>query len=455
MSVKISNICLRNYRGFKFFDMHLDSRLTVIVGENGAGKSSLIDAFRLLIWSYIRYFSPEAKYVRRPKLVKSDVYGKSSKHCYVYGSMEGNSIDGWGDEDFPNWIGGFGCVFKGGRTSWVDMELGGDALLKKFDLDLHELGKLIDPDVRLGNLDVVNLPVICFFDVNRLWVRRRGSRKLPVGSSRLSGYDGALNNNSRLFDVNYFIEIMLEKKDVNSSVYDYMSVVSGAVLHVTGWHSVWGKDLALYYHRGGVYLSFSQLGAGLQSLVLMVSELAVRCLLLNPHYGKNALDKIDGIVLVDEIDLHLHPGLQQTVLIRMQECFPCVQFIVTTHSPQVLTSVDRECIRVIESFSSPDSGERETGLREVEYQTKGVASSELLSQIMGVRPVPDVKEATWLDEYQALVQQGLWLSKKGVELRNKLDNHFGEGHPVILECERMIRLQDFKIKISKKREGKS
>ena len=76
-----------------------------------------------------------------------------------------------------------------------------------------------------------------------------------------------------------------------------------------------------------------------------------------------------------------------------------------------------------------------------------MASSDLLARIMGVDPVPDLPEARMVSDYHTLIQQGLHASTQGIALRSALDTHFGPDHPVLRECERMIRLQGNKHKL--------
>ena len=86
------------------------------------------------------------------------------------------------------------------------------------------------------------------------------------------------------------------------------------------------------------------LSDGFRSILSMVADLAYRMVRLNPQLGAQAVVATPGVVLIDEIDMHLHPLWQQTVLLDMQRAFPKVQFIVTTHSPQVLSSVPAESV---------------------------------------------------------------------------------------------------------------
>src|SRR5207253_4688340 len=83
-----------------------------------------------------------------------------------------------------------------------------------------------------------------------------------------------------------------------------------------------------------------------------------------------------AIMLVDEIDLHLHPSWQQRVLGDLLRTFPATQFIVTTHSPQVLTSVDASCIRVLRQETDQETGKQHTVVERVTLQTNGVAISD-------------------------------------------------------------------------------
>ena len=79
----------------------------------------------------------------------------------------------------------------------------------------------------------------------------------------------------------------------------------------------------------------------------MAADLAYRMVRLNPDLGAMAALETPGIVLIDEVDMHLHPSWQQAVVYDVRKAFPNVQFIVTTHSPQVLSTVPAEAIRIL------------------------------------------------------------------------------------------------------------
>ena len=86
----------------------------------------------------------------------------------------------------------------------------------------------------------------------------------------------------------------------------------------------------------------------------------------------------------------------------------------------------------------------EGSLETPRFQTRGVESADVLANIMDVDPIPHVEEAQWLSNYRALIQQHLFDTTEAKALRTRLEEHFGNEHPVIFECDRMIRLERFK-----------
>ena len=172
-------------------------------------------------------------------------------------------------------------------------------------------------------------------------------------------------------------------------------------------------------------------------MVAMVADLAYRCVKLNPHLGAEATIKTHGIVMIDEVDMFLHPSWQQSVLGSLQEAFPKIQFIVTTHSPQVLSTVPKECIRVL-STNSQGEDIAATPLA----ASYGEPSNDVLQAIMHVDPQPPVPEKRLLDELTSLVDQGEYQSSRAKKLLAELRQKLNDQHPQILKIERSIRRQE-------------
>lgn len=203
-----------------------------------------------------------------------------------------------------------------------------------------------------------------------------------------------------------------------------------------------GKSKLLVENFGNK-VNISQLSQGQKMLVALTGDLARRLVTLNPD-AEQPLN-CHGIVIIDEIELHLHPKWQQEILIGLQNTFPNIQFIVTTHSPQVLSTVDNKCIRQI---CLDESGE--PVIKVPSFQTKGIRSSDILEQIMGTFSIPKIPESQWLKDYSALIQEGNWKGDSGIEILQRLVTHFGEDHPEIDRLKGEIRLAEFKMKAASK-----
>lgn len=102
---------------------------------------------------------------------------------------------------------------------------------------------------------------------------------------------------------------------------------------------------------------------GYRNMIGMIADIAYRCIKLNPHLGVNALKETNGLVLIDELDLHLHPSWQKAIVKELTTSFPKIQFVATTHSPfivqslakdQIINLEDQELILATPKFSSQD-----------------------------------------------------------------------------------------------------
>ena len=89
-------------------------------------------------------------------------------------------------------------------------------------------------------------------------------------------------------------------------------------------------------------LPVSYLSDGQRNIIGMVADIAYRCVLLNPYLELKATKQSAGIVLIDELDLHLHPKWQRTIVSKLKETFPKIQFIATTHSPFIVQSLKKD-----------------------------------------------------------------------------------------------------------------
>jgi nucleoside phosphorylase len=140
-------------------------------------------------------------------------------------------------------------------------------------------------------------------------------------------------------------------------------------------------EASLRFEIGGAVLPASALPDGFRSTVAWLGDL---CALwhekaLPEEIGDGAPQRVHGVVLIDEIDLHLHPTLQRVLVPRLRESMPRVQWIVTTHSPLVLASFDRHEIKVLDA-------DHPGGVRELDRDILGFTTDQIYDWLMGTTP---------------------------------------------------------------------
>lgn len=192
-----------------------------------------------------------------------------------------------------------------------------------------------------------------------------------------------------------------------------------------------GIDQLLIVVRGK-RLSIKQLSDGQRLIFFLFGEIVWRLILLNPSLDDPLLGS--GVVLIDEIELHLHPQWQLQIVDSLCQSFPNVQFIITTHSPQVLSCICKEYIRKL-----PENPRLTEVLKPSEIQTRGRSSNEILEMIMGtLTPAPEMEEGKWIERCRNAIadyrfEEGeLWLAK--------IQQHFGNMSDEAVILERMMKV---------------
>lgn len=468
--MKLETLALQNFRCFDQVEVELHPCVTVLVAENGQGKSTLLDAIRIALWPYVSSFDLARNTFNDPgngiaiddvRLLKLDS-GDMARQLPSRVSMTGDY--GLGPETL--WTRYRDSETKSTKTK----DEASAVLLKRYAASLQD-------DVRKPGHPPASLPVFGYYGTGRLWSQKRlmetqkGKDDTQAADFyvRTFAYVNCLDPASSykhfkewfIWAFESYREQQIKQLENRGAQQDLeiarqrVEVVQQAIdcllKPTTGWSSLeysvsQQKSLILHHEQHGI-LDVDLLSDGIRSVLAMVGDIAYRCIKLNPHLGLNAARETTGVVLIDEVDMHLHPSWQQKVLGQLSEAFPCVQFIVTTHSPQVLTTVPAECIRVLTSEADEETGLNRTVVRRITQQTQGVASSDVMAEVMGIDPVPDLEPAQQLSTYTALIEQGRKDTAQGLQLRTALESHFGENHPQMLECQRLIRLQTLKSKL--------
>jgi predicted ATP-binding protein involved in virulence len=395
-NMHIQSITLKNYRMFRDFTCDFDSGMTVLVADNGGGKTTVLDAIRVALGPYFSQF-PKGKDFG---IAASDVYCFVSREnptyrnvCYPATIEVEAELD---EPDLPRkWLRALNS--EKSKTTIKDADelltyanlFAINALGRDMERDWHkreqEIAKLewelngaaaALPVIQPSQYETADWPLLAYYGTGRLWVHKKLPEKNVFADGfdeRSVGYADCMNPASSYQSVSLWLrhaeridfEAKLRFSQTNpAATAQQMQAFEGpfasklrgirravdTLLEPSGWGDISWSTLyqeATLTHKDFGILPVSQLSDGIRNSVGLIMDLACRAVQLNPHLGERAVQAAYGVVLIDEVDMHLHPSWQQTILSSLRAAFPKIQFIVTTHSPQVLSTVRRENIRLI------------------------------------------------------------------------------------------------------------
>lgn len=450
MTTRIDKLDLTNFRCFRELSLSFHPELTLLVAPNGGGKTAILDALKIALQGIldILWSEPASRNVLSPPDIK---LGSTPEGAMVAASDVSLRVSGLLDGRTVAWKVGY-TASQFFSELW---SVAPEALRLVEHLRDYADRKRSDPP---------SLPVFAYYGTGRLWASHEPKKRKKKFDPRAdvlltAGYSGCLTSASRYDRFTRWFEraIREAQNELTSGTpsphrpQQLLAAVRqavDAVLRPSGWHTLdWdfltSQIIATHLDRGR--LPVDSLSDGIRNLLGLVADLAQRAVQLNPHLGSNAAKLSSGVVLIDEVDMHLHPAWQQTILTSLRAAFPHIQWIVTTHSHIVVTTVPSECVRML----------REDGtVTQPELETQGYDSPFALGLVFGVGSMPPIEIATQLSNYRALVEQGQGDTGAAQSLQGILEKHFGAQHPAMQAVENMKRLQSLKAQIAAKRGGR-
>lgn len=453
-TLRLDRIDLTNFRCFADCTLELDPKLTILVAENAQGKTGLLDAISFALDVYVSTML-EGRVLGGFKL--TDIRrtlsenNRLTRHLPV--SFEASGVC-CGSR--INWRRSIDRLSSRVRTSTKHTDS-----FKSATLELRQRTRTST----ISSDRSVILPAVAYYRIDRIKIdnkrllSRSWSNRQELG--RLVGYIDCISPSTSFYSFLKWFE--KRWRLLQSSVSKYteqderpevqLAAVRSAVdlvLQPTGWTQLtWevpesveegyaepGFLAATHAEHGR--LPITMMSDGVRNMIAMVADLAYRCVRLNPHLGESATAETPGIVLIDEVDLHLHPRWQQLIVGQLQAAFPKMQFIFSTHSPHVLSAIDADTIRVLHL----NDGHGEA--KKPGFQTMGDESASVLAKVMDVDPIPDVGPARLMSHYRELVQNSQDQSAEARAAWRELTSHFGAEHHLIQEAAVLRRLQEFK-----------
>lgn len=192
------------------------------------------------------------------------------------------------------------------------------------------------------------------------------------------------------------------------------------------------KNKVYFKFVDGREVSSEYLSDGYKRLISIVVDIAFRCALLNRGvFGQEACLKTKGTVLIDEIDLHLHPSLQATVLKGLCNAFPNIQFIVSSHAPMVMSGVETN--EYNEVFKLGVINGKEYTIEAI--NTYGMDLSMISKVILDQTPRAEIVDQKLVKLFDLIDQEKIEEAKLSLQ---EMQNKFGDKLPELVEAEMML-----------------
>jgi len=373
--MKINWLTIKDFRGFRNCEITFpkNSNIVVFIGINGAGKSAILDAISILLNVLVKDIcsSKRTSLLSYKELSEDDINLNSKTYKIDMGfsyTIKKNNIIGTKaiNDDYSIslcykfWINGtYRDFISNVKSSISDSE---------------------------SELELLNLPIFVYYSTNRNVVdniKNDNSKSMTkYQEPQYLAYENAFSSHINSF--NQFVQWFKQEEDLENQLQrenqdfgyrnERLEVIRFAIdtflnkFEFAKFSSIRiERERTINYpislsqtsivssliiDKDGQKFKFSQLSSGEKMMLSLVVDIARRLAIANPSL-ENKLEG-EGIVLIDEVDLHLHPQWQRKLLPALTHTFPNIQFIVTTHSPQVLSHVSKESVFLLEDNKISD-----------------------------------------------------------------------------------------------------
>lgn len=352
----IERLGLINFRCFAALDVSFEPDVTVFFAENGGGKTAVLASLAMSLG------------LLQPS---------HSKELMLNGERDARRVRGAGGLREPAGPCTISCTATIGRLAGVPWSVTASPTSRRHHAKLDQASDAIERARQPGE----RWPLLGFYGTNRLAGRRKAGAKAPEFTDRWDGYAGCLEpstNDGPLLD---WLKIQVHGDLVRRQrgepeqrlAQGVFQAIRRAIPELTDlWYDPAVESPITRFAEGNE-ATWDELSDGFHVFMGLVGDIARRAVILNDQDGAEAPERVEGVVMIDELDLHLHPHWQRTALHGLRKAFPKLQLIVTTHSPQVLSSAENRQVRRLVGWTVSEQG----------VFVEGRDSNAILRELMG------------------------------------------------------------------------
>lgn len=368
---RIKELTVTNYRKFEQKTFQLNPTMNVFAGKNGSGKTAALEAAVVMMGAYLSAYKT---YV--PSQYVFNLSGdpeNGDAHKKVLTSQQEDVLTAGGVAQYPCKV---SCTAIWGEES---NEISFQRIIEKEGSRTKFNGKNpIQPKVveweeaisKADHSDEASiLPLVLYLSSARLWNENNSTKKKSL-YGRTEAFNHCLDKKHgaelAFGYIRKFKNIAVEEREGKSfpaydAILDAINEAFGDELSPGErviFSTRYERDIVALQMKDGTVVPFTSLSDGYRNVIKIIVDIATRMCILNPYQKENVLKNTPGIVVIDEIDLSLHPTWQRKIIGILKELFPRIQFICATHSPFIIQSLEEgELITLDQQLDSEYSGE--------------------------------------------------------------------------------------------------
>src|SRR5262245_35800229 len=364
--MRIDRLTVKNFKKFADQTFTLHPQFTLLVGENGSGKTTVLDALAVALGVWL---------VKTPdSMLDNSRRNILEKEIRLEGLPAGDRVQFL--QRRPVVVTATGNIGERDSLTWT-RQITAEGKATNNTEAKEALAVIADIYSRVDKGEHVLCPVLAYYGAGRAWLPP-SERKKEIANGgparRWAAFYDCFNERIRFDELRkWFQREVTAAGQRGGQMRPGFEVVKRAVLGCVPcadnvWYDVDQEDIVLSI--GGQAQPSENLSAGQRMMLALVADIASKAVMQNAYLlppdklgpedepCPRLLGKTPGVVLIDELDVHLHPSWQRRVVADLKKTFPGIQFICTSHSPQVIGELRREEIRLLsqESVELPSVG---------------------------------------------------------------------------------------------------